>query len=343
VARSMRLSRRRTFTLGAAALVSLGSVVLQPASAQDFFAAKTITIICGYPPGGGVDAGARLIAQHLPKFIPGTPGIIVQSMPGAGGLLAANHLYAKAERTGLVLGLPGRDWVLHPTLQLPGGQFDALKYSYVGSTGASNSFGWIAKGLRISSLGELKTSPRKVVIGALTPNTLTASIPKLMAADGFPLQVVVGYRGTAQILQAIEQGEVSGIVTNLATFARRPDLMEKTVVRLFQTLREGKDLPVLDDIVSAEMRPVLKMINAPSMTGMPFIGPPEVPAERLAILRKAFLDMARDPGFVEDANRIGEPTEAPIDGTKLHGIYADLISSATEATATAYKELTGQK
>jgi len=312
-------------------------------AAEDFFAGKTITIICGYPPGGGVDAGARLIAQHLPKFIPGAPGIIVQSMPGAGGLLAANHLYAKAERTGLVFGLPGRDWVLHPTLQLPGGQFDALKYSYVGSTGAANSFGWIAKDLRIASLAELRTSPRRVVIGALTPNTLTASIPKLMAADGFPLQVVVGYRGTAQIMQAIEQGEVSGIVTNLATFARRPDLIAKKVIRLFQTLREANDLPVLDDVVSPEMRSVLKMINAPSLTGMPFIGPPEIPAERLAILRKAFLGMARDPAFVEDANRIGEPTQAPIDGAKLHGIYADLISSATEATALAYKELTGQK
>jgi tripartite-type tricarboxylate transporter receptor subunit TctC len=343
VAHDIRLFRRRTFTLGAVALASLGAVGLQPASGQDFFAGRTITIICGYPPGGGVDAGARLIAQHLPKFIPGAPGIIVQNMPGAGGLTAANHLYAKAERSGLVLGLPGRDWVLHPTLQLAGGQFDALKYSYIGSTGASNSFGWIAKDLRISSLGELKASPRKVVIGALTPNTLTASIPKLMAAEGFPLQVVVGYRGTAQILQAIEQGEVSGIITNLATFARRPDLMEKAVVRVFQTLREAKDLPVLDDIVSPEMRPVLKMINAPSTTGMPFIGPPEVPAERLAILRKAFLDMARDPGFVEDANRIGEPTQAPIDGARLHDIYAELISSATEATAAAYKDLTGQK
>jgi hypothetical protein len=328
-------------TFVAAALAGL--VTLQPAAGENFFAGKTITIICGYPPGGGVDAGARLIAQHLPKFIPGTPAVIVQSMPGAGGLVAANHLYAKAERTGLVVGVPGRDWVLHPTLQLSGGMFDALKYSYIGSTGPANSFGWIARNLGISSVGELKASPRRIVIGALTPNTLTASVPKLMAADGFPLQVVTGYRGTAHILQAIEQGEVAGIVTNLATFARRPDLMEKTVVRLFQTLRDVKDLPVLDDMVAPDLRGVLKMINAPSATGMPFIAPPEVPGERIAVLRKAFMDMARDPGFVEDATRIGEPADAPIDGGRLHGLYAEIISSATEATAIAYKELTGQK
>src|SRR3989442_13380511 len=95
---------------------SLGILILQPAASENFFAGKTITITCEYPPGGGVDAGARLIAQHLPKFIPGTPAVIVQSMPGAGGLVAANHLYAKAERTGLGVGVPGGDWVLHPTL-----------------------------------------------------------------------------------------------------------------------------------------------------------------------------------------------------------------------------------
>jgi hypothetical protein len=85
------------------------------------------------------------------------------------------------------------------------------------------------------------------------------------------------------------------------------------------------------------------MINAPSTTGMPFIAPPEVPPERLTTLRVAFLAMTRDPAFITDANRIGEPADAPIDGIKLHALYADLIANATEATALAYKELTGQK
>ena len=330
-------------TGGAAALASFRACGLAPARADDFFAGKTITIVCGYPPGGGVDAGARLIAQHLPRFIAGAPGIIVQSMPGAGGLVAANYLYAKAERSGLVLGLPGRDWLLHPTLQLPGGMFEALKYSFIGSTGASNYFGWIRADLGISSIGALKASPARVVIGALTPSTVTGSVPRLLAADGFPLRVVTGYRGTAHILQAIEQGEVAGIVTNMVTFARRPDLMDKAVVRVFQMLPEVPDLPVLDDVVSPELRPVLKMINAPSAAGMPFVAPPEVPPERLATLRRAFVDMARDPDFVQDATRIGEPAGAPIDGAMLHGLYAQIISSATEATILAYKELTGQK
>jgi hypothetical protein len=155
--------------------------------------------------------------------------------------------------------------------------------------------------------------------------------------------VVTGYRGSANILQAIEQGEVAGIVTNLATFARRPDLMDRTVVRLFQMMHEVPDLPVLDDLVSPRLLPVLRMINAPSAAGMPFVAPPEVPSERLAILRRAFSDMARDASFIEDANRIGEPASAPIDGAALHGHYAQIISGATDATILAYKELTGQK
>src|SRR5262245_41664112 len=161
---------RRFVTLGAAMLASLGAAGLERAGAEDFFAGKVITLVCGYPPGGGVDAGARLIAQHLPRFVPGNPAIMVQNMPGAGGLVAANYLYAKAERNGLTIGLPGRDWVLHPTLQLPGAMFDALKFSYIGSTGPSNSFGWIRADLNISSLEQLKASTSKVVIGALTPN-----------------------------------------------------------------------------------------------------------------------------------------------------------------------------
>ena len=181
------------------------------------------------------------------------------------------------------------------------------------------------------------------MLGALTPNTFTATVPNLMIAEGFPIQVVTGYRGTVQIMQAIEQGEVHGIATNLATFARRPDLIDKTVIRLFQTLPEVKDLPVLEDVVSEGARPLLKTINAPSATGMPFIAPPEVPKERAAILQTAFMAMARDPAFIEEANRIGEPSEAPIHGDKLRAIYADIIASATPDVANAYKELTGQK
>ena len=96
-----RLSRRLLLAAIAACVLLTAP---RDTRALDFYAGKTLTIICGYPPGGGVDASARLIARHLPRFIPGNPGVVVQNMPGAGGLLAANHLYAKAERSGLILG-----------------------------------------------------------------------------------------------------------------------------------------------------------------------------------------------------------------------------------------------
>src|SRR3979409_95304 len=135
-----RMARHLLLTASAACVLL---AIAPHAGAEDFYAGKPLTIICGYPPGGGVDAGARLIARHLPRFIPGNPAVVVQNMPGAGGLLAANHLYAKAERSGLTVGLPGRDWTLTPTLQQPGGLFDAVKFSYIGSTGPSNNFGWV--------------------------------------------------------------------------------------------------------------------------------------------------------------------------------------------------------
>ena len=337
------MPRRLLLMAAAACAVLAAGPMARQAAAQDFYAGKTLTIICGYPPGGGVDAGARLIGRHLPRFIPGGPGVVVQNMPGAGGLLAANHLYAKADRDGLTIGLPGRDWVLNPTLQLPGGLFDALKFSYVGSTGPSNNFGWVRADLGIASAAAWKAGARKVVIGALTTNTVTASIPNLMAAEGFPVQVVTGYRGTIQILQAIEQGEVHGIVTNLATFARRPDLVDKAVIRLFQTLPEAKGLALLEEVISPKSRPLLKLLNASSAVGMPLVAPPEVPADRLAILQRAFMAMARDAQFVAEANTMGEPTEMPLEGEKVRALYADIIGGATPAAIMSYKELTGQK
>jgi hypothetical protein len=332
--------RRLLLTLGAAAILMGGGA--QSAAAEDYFAGKTVAIICGFPPGGGVDAGARLIARHLPRFIPGAPNVIVQNMQGAGGLGAANHLYARAERTGLVLGLPGRDWVLHGALQISGAQFDALKFNYIGSTGPGNNYGWIRADLGIKSMAELKAYKQKIVFGALTPNTITSSAPKLLAAEGYPIQVVVGYQGTTQIIVAVEKGEAHAILTNLASFARRPDLIDKLVVRVFQSLREVTDLPVLEDVVSEPARPLMRIINAPSATGMPFVAPPEVPQDRIDVLRKAFITMAHDPTFVSEANTIGEPADAPLDGVKLQALYAEIVAGATPDVAKAYKELTGQ-
>src|SRR5262245_6385284 len=247
---------KRALTLSATILCSI-ALMDRPAVGADFYEGKTVSIIVGFPPGGGVDACARLLQRHLPRFIPGNPTIVVQHMPGASGLMAANHLYAKAERSGLVLGLPGRDWVMYSALQLSGAQFDALKYGFIGSTGAVNNYGWVRADLGLKSIADLKASPGKIVIGALSPATVTASVPNMLIKHGYPLQVVTGYRGTVQITQAIEQNEVHGIFTNLATFSRRPDLIDKTVIRLFQALPEQQDLPLVDDLVPMETRPLM--------------------------------------------------------------------------------------
>ena len=144
--------------------------------------------------------------------------------------------------TASIIGLPGRDWVLHPTLQLPGGQFDALKFNYVGSTGPSNNFGWVRADLGIASVAGWKASPRKVVFGALTPNTVTASMPKLMAAEGFPIQVVTGYRGTVadragdRARRGARHRHQSGDLRAAAGPGRQD------VIRLFQTLPRGQGL-----------------------------------------------------------------------------------------------------
>ena len=107
-------------------------------------------------------------------------------MPGAGGLLAANHLYARAERSGLVLGLPGRDWALTPTLQLPGGHLRCGEVQLHRLDRSGKQFWMGASGYKEQVDRRVEDGEQKIVIGALTPNTVTASVPKLIAAEGFP-------------------------------------------------------------------------------------------------------------------------------------------------------------
>src|SRR5262249_54112865 len=114
--------------------VALGQALIGPEWATGEMLGKTLTLIVGFPPGGGVDTGARVIAKHLPRFIDGAPAIVVQNMPGAGGIAAANHLYTKASRDGLTLGIPGRDWPLAPLLLEAGARYDPVIFEYIGST-----------------------------------------------------------------------------------------------------------------------------------------------------------------------------------------------------------------
>src|SRR5437868_15255979 len=153
----------------ACALMAVVAVSAPPAhaAAADLYQGKTLTVIVGYAPGGGVDATARAITRHLARFIPGQPSIVVQNMEGAAGLISANYLQQRAAPDGLTVAIPGRSWYIESIIKRPGVTFDATRLSYIGSPGAVTSAAFVRTSLGIKSYDELKGSRRTVTFGAL--------------------------------------------------------------------------------------------------------------------------------------------------------------------------------
>ncbi len=158
----------------------------------DFYAGKTLTIIAGFPPGGGVDGEMRILAKYFSKYIPGHPVIVAKNMQGAGGIILANHLYNIAPADGLTLGMPGRSgFLLSNVVPQKGVNFDLDKFSYVGAAGSAVNALWLSRNTGIRTLAELKASKKEIVIGALNVRSENAVAPKVLAAyEHWPLKVV---------------------------------------------------------------------------------------------------------------------------------------------------------
>ncbi|MPZ38557.1 MAG: hypothetical protein GEU95_10900 [Rhizobiales bacterium] len=325
-----------------ALLVGLGVLVAAPAAAADFYQGKTLTVIVGYAPGGGVDTTARAVTRHLGRFIPGNPAVTVQNMEGAAGIVSLNHLVRRVAPDGLTLGVPGRSWFVEGIVKRQGVAFDPLTLTYIGSPGSVTSAAYIRTATGITTFDELKTSAKPVSFGALGAGTHTATVPNLLAAAGAPIRVVLGYVSTARILLALEQGEVDGSFTTGDGLANRAALA-KQVVPIVQSSDRYPGLPLVRDVVRPQHRPVLDLVLATDTFGVPMIGPPGIPAEQTATLRKAFLAMAQDPDYQADARRVELPVGRPIEGGKLADMMRSLAAATTPDVIAEFQKLASGK
>jgi tripartite-type tricarboxylate transporter receptor subunit TctC len=339
-----QMSRRRLLSgIGGAALAAaLAGGGVAPARAVDFYQGKTLTVIVGYAPGGGVDATARAVTRHLSRFIPGQPNIVEQNMEGAAGIVATNYLSQRVAPDGLTVAIPGRSWYIESIVRRAGLAFDAVKMTYIGSPGAVTSAAFVRASLGIKTFDELKSSRKTVTFGALGAGTPTAMVPALLAANGAPVKVILGYVSTARVLFALEQGEIDGSFTVGNALASRADLYAK-VVPVVQTGSERAGVAQLRDVIRERERPVHDLIIAPDSVGVPLIGPAGMPAEATDILRKAFLAMARDPDYQADARKVELPVGNPIGGAQLAAMIRDLAAATTPAVITEFTRLAGSK
>ncbi|HEX3484407.1 MAG TPA: tripartite tricarboxylate transporter substrate-binding protein [Micropepsaceae bacterium] len=310
------------------------------AAPADFYRGKSVNMVVGFAPGGGVDTTSRVVARHLARFIPGAPRLIVQNMEGAAGIVASNYLYQRVAADGLTIGVPGRSWFVEGAMQTMGVRFDATKFSYIGSPGAVNSVVYVRRSTGVKNFQDLQNAKKPLTFGALGNLTPTAMVPFLLAANGLPVKVVVGYVSSARVIVALEQGEVDGFFTVETSFGLREELVARKIIQpILQNKPVHPGIPLIRDVLPKSDGPLLNVVMALESFGLPVIGPPGIPADRLEILRNAFLAMCRDHAFQADAVKADLPVGNPLSGAQLTTMMKNLVAASTPAIIARYKRL----
>ncbi|HEX6435503.1 MAG TPA: tripartite tricarboxylate transporter substrate-binding protein [Candidatus Binatia bacterium] len=310
ILKSLLVRFRGLTTACAVLLIALG-VNDQPAhGAAPFYEGKTIRIIVGTSPGGGYDTYTRLIARHFSNHIPGKPAIIVDNMPGAGGLVSANHLFKVAKPDGLTIGHFVGGQFLQQLLGKPGIEFDALKFEYVGVPAQDNFVFGVSKTTGITDIEQWLASKTAVKFGAIAAGDGTYDIPKVAEiALGLPIQVVSGYKGTAPIRLAFNSDEVGGLSNSWQSFRStwRKELDNGEVIIVLQvSAKPHPDLPKVPLTMSIaktdEARKLMQAVaQAHGAAVRPYVLPPGTPKDRVEILRTAFMETVKDPELLKEA------------------------------------------
>jgi tripartite-type tricarboxylate transporter receptor subunit TctC len=308
-----------------------------------FYQGKTITIIVGYQAGDGYDIWARLLAAHMGKHIPGNPGVTAQNMPGAGSMIAANHIYNVAKADGLTLGSIGPSLYLDQLVGKKEVQFDWAKFGWVGSTENTPWLLYMNSNTPYKTIDDVRKAKEAPKCSATSTGTSGHFIPKLLEeAVGAKFNVVMGYQGGAEQDLAFERGEVVCRALSIPTFfAREPftTWRKKNMVRiLLQTGRKRDhkmpDVPTIHELMNehkttASTRSLVTAVLASGDLGRPFITPPAIAADRLKILRDAFRKTMSDPAFLADVKARKFAID-PDYGEELESIAKEIVSQPRE-------------
>jgi tripartite-type tricarboxylate transporter receptor subunit TctC len=300
---------------------------------DDFYRGKTIRIVVGFTPGGGFDTYSRAIARHLAKHIPGKPAVIVENMPGAAGLVAANSVYRSGRRDGLTIVNFLGTQVLGQILGREGVEFDGRKFEWVGAPTRENPVCALTRASGVTSAQQWTASKTPVKLGSVGPGAPTHDVPRILqAALGLPIHLVRGYKGTAEIRLAAQSGEIAGGCwaweSLRPTWRPALDAGEATVV-LQVTEKPLPDLPgvplALGLARTDEARQLIRAgIIVPTTVSRLYAMPPATPADRVRMLRAAFLKTLSDPEFVNDARRAQLDID-PISGEEVEQLIGELF------------------
>jgi tripartite-type tricarboxylate transporter receptor subunit TctC len=317
--------------------IVLGAVA--PAAAQDdvaaFYKGKIVRLVVGIGVGSGYDINARLLARYLPKYIPGSPTVIVQNQPGAGSLSMTNQLYAAGPFDGSAIGASFNGLPTTPLLQPVGARFDATKLNWIGSTNRETQAMYVWAASPINSLADLTS--KEMIVGAQAPGSTQYDYPKLAEKlFGWKFKVITGYEATPKIHLAMERGEVYGTWANWSTLKAISEqwIKDKKIRILAQwSLRKHPELPdvplILDQAKTEEQKQALNLALARLEFGRPFFMPPNVPAERVTAIRRAF-DMAmKDPELLAEADKLKIEID-PLTGEQVAALIVEIYKTPPE-------------
>jgi len=278
--------------------IALALIAVPTLAQTPSFAGKTVTIIVGYKAGGGYDAMARLLARYLPKHIPGKPTVIVQNMPGANSIIAANHIYNVAKPDGLTIGTFNRNLPIAQLTSVQGVKYDVTKFQWIGSAANETTILAIRTELPYKTFEELRKAKEAVIIGSTGPGANTHDFPLLLKELlGVNLKIVSGYSSSADIMLAVERKEVdgrAGSLTSLRPFIDRK--LVRAIVRARSTEPGLENLPSDESFApNARARAIMALRSAPELVARPYVLPPATPANIVKALRDAFAATIKDP------------------------------------------------
>jgi tripartite-type tricarboxylate transporter receptor subunit TctC len=305
---------------------------------------RSISVIVGFTPGGAYDLYARVLAKHLGKYLPGKPTVVVENMPGAGGLKAANYLYQVAPKDGSTFGTFARGVVIGPLFGQ--GAFDGTKFSWIGSITDDVNVCLSWRTSQVRTWNDVMTKPFTVAGQGpqADPNVYANLVKNLFGA---PIKLVNGYPGSNEIVLAMERGEVDGVCALSYSTARTTldeKIKNKSINIVFQAgLKKAAELPdvplLLDLARDDKQRAILKLVMGVQGMARPFVAPPGLPQARIEELRMAFAETMSDPAFLTEAKKLNLEVN-PASGGEVEALVANLYRTPRDVVEQAQRAIT---
>jgi tripartite-type tricarboxylate transporter receptor subunit TctC len=318
----------------AAALLALAAHPAAADAVADFYHGRQVQFLNAATPGGGYDTYARTIAPVLAKHIPGNPTIIVQNMPGAGGVVLGNYLYNVAAKDGLTIGLLNNTVPFEPMYKNRQAQFDAAKFNWLGSPNQETALLTIWHSVPVNSIEEARTHP--LILGASGVNSTPAFYARVEnAVLGTQIKLIAGYPGQTESLLAMEKGENDGYGSAFwsSLKATKPDwIRDKQIKFLVQfgaaPNPELKDVPFAPAITRNEAdKQLAELASGQLAIGRPLMAPPGLPADRLTALQVAVRDTLKDPDFLAGCEKAHLECDSQVSGEEISALLKRLYAA----------------